>query len=169
MTFQWEDLNNLFPGGNEGRPAYSVNCDQIEAFEPELDLWVISSYPFVSFHAASDIPADYYAPLLSRTDKPLAVAEGGFTSRPVGPFQGTPQDQVGYLDALHSQVGERLAFWIYLLLSDFDPDEYAVAMRDQGRGEDDIETLGLFAAVGMRRSDGTPKPALAAWDRYRNP
>lgn len=169
VTFQWEDLNNLFPGGNEGRAAYAINWDQIEAFEPELDLWVISSYPFAAFPAASDIPANYYTPLLSRTDKPLAVAEGGFTSRPVGPFQGTPQDQVGYLDALHSQIGQRLAFWIYLLLSDFDPDEYAVAMRDQGRDEDDIDTLGMFAAVGLRQSDGTPKPALAVWDRYRNP
>ena len=169
VTFQWEDLNNLFAGAEEGRRRFEVNWDQVEAFEPDLDLWVISSYPFVAFPAAADIPSDYYTPLRTRTDKPLAVGEGGFTSRPIGPFQGTPDDQVGYLEALHDQVGDRLAFWIYLLLSDFDPDEYAAMMRDQGHSEVDIETLGLFAAVGLRQSNGKAKPALAVWDGYREP
>ncbi|HKY83501.1 MAG TPA: hypothetical protein VJ160_01605 [Anaerolineales bacterium] len=168
-SLQWEDLNNLIPGASEGRAPYSINWDQVEAFEPELDVWVISSYPFVVFPSADEIPDDYYAPLLARTDKPLAVGEGGFTSRPIGPFGGTPEDQVGYLEALHGQIGDRLAFWIYLLLSDFDPDEYAQAMRDLGREETDIDTLGMFSAVGLRQSDGTAKPALAVWDGYRGP
>jgi hypothetical protein len=146
-----------------------VNWDQVEAFEPELDLWAISSYPFIAFPSADAIPDDYYTPLLTRTDKPLAVGEGGFTSRPIGPFSGTPDDQVGYLTALHDQIGARLAFWIYLLLNDFDPEKYAEAMRDQGLGQDDIETLGLFAAVGLRQADGTPKPALEVWDGWRAP
>ncbi len=38
VTFQWEDLNNLFPAVSEGRPAYQINWDQVEAFEPQLDL-----------------------------------------------------------------------------------------------------------------------------------
>jgi hypothetical protein len=167
VTFQWEDLNNLFPGAAEGRAAHSINWDQVEAFEPDLDAWVISSYPFVAFPSADEIPDDYYVPLLTRTDKPLAVGEGGFTSKPVGPFHGTPDDQVGYLEALHDQIGGRLAFWIYLLLSDFDSDEYAAALRDQGRGQVDIDTLGMFAAVGLRETDGTAKPALEVWDGYR--
>jgi hypothetical protein len=169
VTFQWEDLNNLIPGASEGRSAYSINWDQIEVFEPELDLWVISSYPFVVFPSADEIPDDYYLPLLERTDKPLAVGEGGFTSGPIGPFHGRPEDQVGYLTALHDQIGERLAFWIYLLLSDFDPEAYAAAMRDQGRTQTDIDTLGMFSAVGLREADGTPKPALAVWDGFREP
>ena len=169
VTFQWEDLNNLIPGATEDREAYAINWDQMEAFEPELDLWVISSYPFVAFPSADDIPDDYYSPLLARTDKPLAVGEGGFTSRPIGPFAGTPEDQVGYLEALHDQIGGRLVFWIYLLLNDFDPDGYAEMMRQQGRGEADIDTLGLFAAVGLRHADGSPKPALEVWDGYRQP
>lgn len=167
VTFQWEDLNNLFPGAAEGRAAYSVNWDQVEAFEPDLDVWAISSYPFVAFPSAADIPDDYYTPLLTRTDKPLAVGEGGFTSRPIGPFHGTPEDQVGYLESLHDQIGGRLAFWVYLLLSDFDPEAYAAAMRDQGRGQVDIDTLGMFAAVGLRETNGTAKPALAVWDGYQ--
>jgi hypothetical protein len=167
VTFQWEDLNNLFATAAEGRAPYQTNWDQVEAFEPELDLWVISSYPFAAFQSGAEIPADYYTPLLSRTGRPLAVAEGGYTSEPVGPFPGTPQDQVDYLNAIHSQIGGRLRFWVYLLLNDFDPESYADAMRRSGLDEEDIGTLGMFTAVGLREADGTPKPALVVWDGFR--
>lgn len=167
VTFQWEDLNNLFPTGAEGRQPYQTNWDQVEAFEPELDLWAISSYPFAAFSSGSAIPADYYTPLLARTPRPLAVAEGGYTSRPAGPFAGAPQDQVDYLEAIHDQIGSRSTFWIYLLLTDFDMESYAEAMRAQGASEADIETLGIFGSVGLREFDGTPKPALEVWDSFR--
>lgn len=165
VTFQWEELNNLFAAPVDQRQP---NWEQVEIFEPNLDLWVISSYPFVVFKSGAEIPADYYTPLLTRTTKPLAVAEGGFTSEPVGSFSGTPQDQVDYLNAIHTQIGQRLTFWVYLLLNDFDPESYGQAMRDQGLGSDDIEILGFFVSVGLREADGTPKPALATWDNFRN-
>ncbi len=166
-TFQWEDLNNLFPGDPSGRQPYEISWEQVEAFEPELDLWVISSYPFVAFQSGAEIPEDYYTPLLDRTNKPLAVAEGGYTSRQVGPFPGQPSDQVDYLNAIHDQIGGRLAFWVYLLLSDFNSDSYGEAMRAQGLSDRDIETLGIFASVGLLEADGTPKPALVTWDYFR--
>ncbi len=166
VTFQWEDLNNLIPVVSEGREAYHTNWETVEVFEPRLDVWAISSYPFVAFQGADEIPDDYYSPLLGRTSKPLAVAEGGYTSRPVGPYPGTPEDQQGYLNAIHSQIGARLRFWIYLLLSDFNLESYARMMRDQGQGQD-VETLGMFASVGLTSFDGTPKPALGLWDSFR--
>ena len=154
VSFQWEDLNNLLPNATEGGTAYATHWDQVEAFEPQLDLWVISSYPSFPFSKGADIPPDYYAPLLTRTTKPLAVAEGGFTSTPIGSLSGTPQDQVDYLNAIHNQIDERLAFWVYLLLDDINP-------------VTDDEALKFFTAVGLREVDGTPKPALAVWDRFR--
>ena len=168
VTFQWEDLNNLFPGAAEGRQPYQINWDQVEAFEPELDLWVISSYPFVAFPSGAQIPDDYYTPLLTRTSEPLAVAEGGYTSEPMGPFPGTPQDQVDYLSAIHDQLGGRLRFWVYLLLSDFNQDSYSQAMQESGRSQEDVSTLGMFSAVGLREESGEPKPALEVWDRFRS-
>jgi hypothetical protein len=138
----------------------------VEAFEPRLDLWVISSYPFVVFPSGSAIPTDYYSGLLARTSKPRAVAEGGFTSKDVGPFHGSPQDQVDYLNAIHAQIGGRLTFWIYLLLRDFNLDSYARFMRQQGHGGD-VQTLGMFSAVGLSAPDGAPKPALEMWDGFR--
>ena len=168
VTFQWEELNNLMPSLADGRAAYAVNWEQIEVFEPQLDLWVISSYPFVIFQSAQEMPADYYAPLLTRTQKPLAVAEGGYTSKPVGAAKGTPDDQVDYLNAIHSQIGARLSFWIYLLINDFNVDSYAKFMKQQGAKSVDIDTLGYFASVGLTTFERAPKPALEVWDGFRN-
>ncbi|MCC6299974.1 MAG: hypothetical protein IT314_11800 [Anaerolineales bacterium] len=104
----------MFPQPEEGnRTRLSPNWSQIEAFEPNLDVWAISSYPYFVFSSASEIPADYYTPLLARTlrqaqggaGKPVAIAEGGFSSRVVGFAQGSPEDQATYLTALHSQLG----------------------------------------------------------------
>jgi len=132
VTFQWEELNNLIPSLSQGAP-YAVKWSQVEQFEPNLDLWAISSYPFVIFSSGADIPADYYAPLLARTTKPLAVAEGGYSSAPVGAFQGDPQSQVDYLNAIHSQIGgSRLSFWIYLLINDINLASYATLMNQKG-------------------------------------
>jgi hypothetical protein len=168
VSFQWEDLNNLFHQPEEGnRQRYEINWDQVEAFEPDLDLWVISSYPFVAFQNGAKIPDGYYTPLLTRTSKPLAVAEGGYTTEPIGQVLGTPEDQVAYLNAIHDQLGARLDFWVYLLLNDFNRESYAKMMRSQGQSEDDITTLGAFGAVGLREFDGTPKPAMAVWDAFR--
>ncbi len=164
VTFQWEDLNNYdLPGPGRGA---SIKWEEIEAFEPDLDVWAISSYPFVAFPSAADIPKNYYSPLLERTTKPLAVAEGGFGSVDVPPAHGTPQDQVLYLSAIHSQIGKRLAFWIYLVLDDFNMDSYQQALQSQGQG-DKVDTLRFFSTLGLRERNGTPKPALAVWDSFR--
>lgn len=166
VTFQWEELNNLMPSVAQGAP-YSVNWGQVEQFEPYLDIWAISSYPFVIFPSGANIPVDYYTPLLARTTKPLAVAEGGYSSEPVGPFRGDAQSQVDYLNAIRSQIGgSRLVFWIYLLINDFNLASYASLLSEKGQGID-INSLGMFASVGLTRSDRTPKPALAVWDSFR--
>ena len=167
VTFQWEELNNLIPQVANGRRSRQIDWNQVEVFEPRLDVWAISSYPFVVYKSGADIPADYYSPLLARTSKPLAVAEGGFTSAPVGQATGTPLDQVDYLNAIHSQIGgDRLAFWIYLLFNDFNLDSYAKIMKQKGQGGD-VNTLGMCTSVGLTKSDRTPKPALAGWDSFR--
>jgi hypothetical protein len=166
VTFQWDDLRNMFAPAAEGRPAYQTNWEQVEAFEPRLDLWVMSSYPYFLFEDGA-IPDDYYTPLLDRTGKPIAVAEGGWSSEPVGGPGGSEAGQVAYLEALHSQLGERLVFWIYLLIDDPNMESIAATLEEMGRPRQDIETLGMFASVGLRRSDGTPKPALSIWDQYR--
>ncbi|HEQ71060.1 MAG TPA: hypothetical protein ENN69_01095 [Spirochaetia bacterium] len=162
VTFQWEGLNRLMPGQSGGTP-FRISWDRIEAFEPELDVWAISSYPFIAFRRAADIPDDYYTPLMKRTDKPLAVAEGGYSSLPVGPFRGSVQDQADYLKKIHTQIGGRLSFWIYLLVNDLDMSSWGAHLTQAGQ-EQDLPTLNLFEYVGLTTTDRRPKPALGVWD-----
>ena len=164
-TFQWEDLNNLGVFSTEGRKAYDTNWEQIKAFEPNLDVWVISSYPFIIFSEGADIPTDYYTPLLEETSKPIAIAEGGFPSLEKNNFGGNEQSQVDYLNTINEQLGgERLSFWVYLLLNDFNLDSYA---KEMGQNHRDLDTLSLFASLGLREFDGPPKPALEKWNEIR--
>lgn len=168
VTFQWEDLNNMFPQPEEGnRQKFDTNWEQVEAFEPNLDVWAISTYPYFVFNSGTQIPADYYSPLLSRTSKPLAIAEGGFSYEPVNAAQVTPEDQVAYLNAIHDQLGSRLVFWVNTLLDDFNLDSYSSYMLSQGRDPKDAQSLGAFAHTGLRTFDGSPKPALGVWDSFR--
>jgi hypothetical protein len=164
VTFQWDDLNNMFPQPEEGsRQKFDTNWEQIEAFEPNLDVWAISTYPYFVFPSGKDIPADYYTALLSRTDKPVAIAEGGFSSETFDNLTNTPEDQVAYLNTIHEQLGSRMVFWVNTLLSDLNIDSYAKEMGSPR----DAEMLGNFAYIGFQNIDGAPKPALDVWDSFR--
>jgi hypothetical protein len=155
VSFQWDDLNNMFPQPEEGdRQRLAPNWEQVEVFEPNLDLWAISTYPYLAFDDGDDIPADYYTPLLSRTEKPVAIAEGGFSSQPVGLGHSTAAGQVAYLNTIHTQLGSRLAFWVNTLLNDFTVPT-------------DNAALSVFAHTGLRDFDGSAKPALELWDSFR--
>jgi hypothetical protein len=168
VTFQWDDLNNMFPQPEEGdRQKFEPNWEQIEAFEPNLDVWAISTYPYFVFPSVSDIPADYYSRLLDKTNKPVAVAEGGFTSQNIGQINATPEDQVVYLETIHNQLGPRLVFWVNLLLTDFDLNSYSEYMLAHGQSTGDVSTLANFAYVGLQNFDRSPKPALDVWDGFR--
>jgi len=168
VTFQWDDLNNMFPQPEEGnRQKFDTNWEQVEAFEPNLDIWAISTYPYFVFNNGTQIAADYYTPLLARTDKPVAIAESGFSSQAVGFAQGSPEDQVAYLNTVHNQLGSRLVFWVNLLLTDFNLDSYSEYMLKNGQSTDDVSSLGNFAHVGLLNFDRSPKPALEAWDEMR--
>jgi len=108
VTFQWDELNNLIPGVDGGKAPYETRWEQVQAFEPQLDLWAISTYPFVVYRSAREIPGDYYARLIEHTSKPLMVAECGYSSENIGKLRSTAEDQVRFLKAVHDQIGPRL-------------------------------------------------------------
>lgn len=169
VTFQWDDLNNMFPQPEErDRQKFVTNWEQVEAFEPNLDVWAISTYPYFVFSSASEIPVDYYSPLLARTDKPVAVAEGGFASVESGPFTNTPEDQTAYLNAIHDQLGgSRLVFWVNLLLTDFNIEAMTEFMIANGQSPEDAGFLEYFGHTGLQNFDRSAKPALEVWDGFR--
>lgn len=170
-TFQWDDLNNMFHQPEEGnRQKFDTNWEQIAAFEPNLDVWAISTYPYFVFGTQTGIPEDYYTPLLLRTDKPVAVAEGGFSSQAAGLIEGSPEDQVAYLNALHDQLGgSRFVFWVNLLLTDFNIEAMTEFMLANGQSAENAGFLGYFGHTGFQNFDRSPKPALEVWDGFRSP
>ena len=88
----------------------------LDAFGARLDLLAISSYPFICFPGAAKIPPDYYTKLASHTTLPLAVAEGGYISKDVGPFRGSPRDQTVYLKAVHRIQALLCVYFLALLV-----------------------------------------------------
>ena len=66
-----------------------------------------------------------------------------------------------------AQIGERLAFWIYLVIDDVNVESYARHLTEHGSPAE-VEAVALFGTLGLRTSDGTPKPALETWDRLRD-
>ena len=165
VTIQWEDLNSvgIFSDDSPGE----IKWDVVENFEPNLDVWAISTYPYFAFDSADQIPDDYYTSLLSHTSKPLAIAEGGFLSQDAGAFHGSPQDQIDYLHAIDGQIGSRLDFWVYLVLDDVNVEAYANFLTEHGSPAD-VELMALFGTLGLRTKDGVPKPALEVWDGFRS-
>ncbi len=167
VTFQWADLNNRWPDSAEGREAGVTNWDQVDLFEPNLDIWAISTFPHFIFPDGQAIPNDYYTALLEQTDKPIAIAESGYTTHSSDVLVSSPEHQVAFLEAVHEQLGgDRLAFWVYLILNDLNVESYTDLFRDEGLSEQNIDSFSLFAMMGLRAFDGTPKPALETWDGY---
>lgn len=172
VTFQWDDLNNVIPEVSEGREPFDTNWEQVDAFGAKLDLWAISSYPYFVFNGDTQIPDNYYTPLAERAakmeePKPIAFAEGGYSSRSFGPLKAAPRDQAAFIKAVEKQLGADLVFWVNLLLNDIDMDMYGSLLREQGRTEKETETLSRFAFTGLRDREELPKPALRLWDEYR--
>ena len=163
LTFQWDHL--VHPEAYGLPPTQGVDWRMIEQFEPRLDVWAISSYPCFYFRNRP-IPADYYRPLAQRSDKPLAVAEGGCSSETVAGVPGSPADQIRYLQAIDRQLGPRLDFWIYLLYNDLDPDSYRQATGSDFSDEN-LQTLNYFAKMGLVDTQGRPKASLRVWDGIR--
>ena len=85
----------------------------------------------------------------------------------MGEIQVSAEDQTAYLNAIHAQLGPRLAFWVNTLLNDLNIDSFAEEMKKQGRDPQDALCLGAFAYLGLRNADGSPKPALQIWDELR--
>ena len=148
VTFQYEDLNGVLPTVE----PHEADWGLIERFGDRLDLLALSTYPSLAYQRVKAIPADYYSRLRTRSSLPLAIAEMGYSSGPGrrGLNAGTEPLQEEFLRRvlLEAQALE-MRFVIWLAGWDL---TYAVG-----------EPLDVFRYVGLRREDGSPKPAWDIW------
>jgi hypothetical protein len=146
-VFQLEKMKGLngglFGGTNDTANAQWSLLDRF----PRSDLVVFTTYPSLVFKNPSDIPANYYTEIKSRTQKPVAFTEIGWHSdaSPMG-WESSDAEQAEFVRtflALTKELDKELTIWSF--------------MYDQ-------DTIEPFNSMGLRRrTDGTAKQAWDEW------
>ncbi len=148
VTWQYEDLQGRLPTEDQHFPAWQL----VKAFDAKMDVAAISTFPSFAFGKASDIPDIYYSQLRGFTEKPIVIAEMGYSSAAGAQRinNGTEAEQAAFVSrALSEAEALRMPFVIWF--AGWDP-AYA---KDTA--------FGVFQHIGLLREDGSEKPAWALW------
>lgn len=145
-VFQLERLKGLRGGlfGGRNDPG-NAQWDLLERF-PKADMIGFTTYPGLVFRDPKDIPDDYYTEIAARTAKAVAFTEVGWHSSasPAG-WESSEAEQAGFVGrffGLTRDLKKEMAIWSF--------------MYDQ-------KAIEPFNSMGLRRRDGTARPA---WDRW---
>lgn len=147
-TFQMEELQGLLPKEDPHQPQWQL----INRFTPKNDLLAVSTYPGLAFADPEQIPSDYYTQLSLFTDLPVAITEIGYSSEAMdgNGDEATESQQAAFLR-------RALA----------DADELEMPLVVWFASQDPIFTgkspLDLVQHIGLKRQDGTAKPAWSVW------
>ncbi len=149
-TFQLEELAGLLPVDQPDEPQWEL----IEPFAPRADLVAVSTYPGVAFPSPDQIPSDYFAQLGAYSDRPIAIADTGYSSEPMADDSndGTEAEQESFLRRALSDADALdmpLVVWF-------------VGQDPTFTGEPPFD---LVQHIGLLRPDGTQKPAWAVWSK----
>lgn len=145
-TFQLEKMKGLsgglFGGTNDPDKA---QWRLLERF-PKADLIAFTTYPGLIYKDPADMPADYYDEIAKHTSKPVAFTEIGWHSEasPRG-WESSESEQAGFIGRFFGLTGslkKEMAIWSF--------------MYDQ-------KTIEPFRSMGLRRKDGTARPAWDSW------
>lgn len=148
-TFQFEELQGRLPFQDPLPPQWYL----ISRFEPRLDVLAISSYPDVIFPEADGIPDSYYQQLSLYTNRPIAIAGMGFTSR--------ASEEVSSVEAEQAQ-----AAFLRRTLDNAQQLDMAFVVWFVGQdpsftGESALD----LANSGLKRQDGSVKLAWNVWEQ----
>jgi hypothetical protein len=151
-TFQMEAIQNLLSPGGTAQPETIARWHLVLRFEPKVDILAVTTYPSFAYATPNDIPAEYYDQLRRYSDAPIAIAAAGYSSGPGrdGINEGTEEDQKTFVGRL-LQDAQRLQMTFVVWFASTDP----AAVQEP--------PLDLLQYIGLRRADGSAKPAWQAW------
>ncbi len=155
VTFQYEDLQGILPTEDQ----HFADWQLLNQFEDKTDVTAISTYPSFAFANAAAIPDNYYSQLRAFTDRPIVIAEAGYSSGTgaQGVNNGTEADQATFAARLLAEAQDlRMPFVIWF------------AGWDPAYAQD--TPFSVFQHIGLRGADDTGKPAWKVWsDAARRP
>ncbi len=155
VTFQYEDLQGILPTEDKHFAEWQL----LKAFAPRLDVMAVSTYPSFVFSSAGAIPANYYSQLRAFTDRPIVIAEMGYSSAAgaQGLNNGTEPEQAAFLQRILAEAQDlKMPFIIWF------------AAWDPSYAKD--TPFGVFQHIGLLRDDNSEKPAWQLWtDTARRP
>lgn len=154
-TFQMEAMQNLLlPPAQADRPGTPTRWYLMLHFEPKMDILAVTTYPSFVFAAPDDIPPDYYDQLRHYSDVPTGIAAMGYSSGPGrdGINEGTEEEQQAFLRRVLRDARQlNMVFAVWFASSD------PPFVQEP--------PLDLLQYIGLRRADGSPKPAWQVWTR----
>jgi hypothetical protein len=140
-VFQLERMKGLTMWGIEENQAHWGLIDRFSS-----DIVAFTTYPGLFYRDPSAIPEDHYVEIRSHTTKPVAFTEIGWHSEASPPgWESSEAEQAEFIDtffALTRNIEMEIAIWSFL----YNPD-----------------TIEPFRSMGLRRDDGTARPAWDAW------
>lgn len=146
-TFQFEELQGRLPFQDPLPPQWHL----ISRFEPRLDVLAISSYPDIVFPDANEIPESYYAQLSLYTNRPIAIAGMGYSSRASEEIS-TAQAEEAQAAFLRRTLdnAQQLSMPFVVWFVSQDPSFTGESALDLGNS-------------GLIHQDGSPKPSWLLW------
>lgn len=133
-------------GGLFGREEADPQWELLDRF-PAADAIGITTYPWLVHARPGDLADDYYLPLADQTDLPVVVTEVGWPATVLaGGYGGDEATQAEFVDRffeLMAPLRPEALIWpfVYDTLLDIPP----------------------FEAMGLRRPDGSARPAWERW------
>lgn len=142
-TFQYENMNGILRQDSR-QPLWGL----LARFEPKIDMVALSSFPNSVYPVVSQLPADYYTALKSRTSKPIALTSVGWSSatRPGDIGAEGVAEQTEYVTRLLGQsesIDARMVLW-YL----------GQDRKLDGGVPDALSGMGLFDADAKQKQSG---------------
>ena len=143
-VFQLEGMKGCELWQEKSCNSSNSHWELIDDFK--LDIVAFSTYPCLVYKDPSDIPEDHYTEISEHVSKPIAFTENGWHTEAYPPeWESSEEEQAEYITRffeLTKDLNVEVTVWSFMY----------------GQG-----TIQPFNTMGLRRPDGTARPAWDEW------